>query len=242
MPPRRDRCCVLVYHSVGANWDYSTSLVDFKNQIELLNQTHDIVPLADFVDKTAAGAKSLAALTFDDGYEDNFEVFRLLQGMGLPFTIFLCTAFLDSGVCNWGTQFRGLRSLTWEQVSEMGNSGVELGSHMHHHLRWTDCSDSELEREIHRSISLIRERCGQAVRFFAYPYGQFDSRNRSILSGFGIQAGFTGVHKTSGMITNPFEIPRLSVNAEDSLVDFKQSIYSQRDPLALARSMRRLIR
>jgi peptidoglycan/xylan/chitin deacetylase (PgdA/CDA1 family) len=182
----------------------------------------------------------VAALTFDDGYEDNFKIFRLLQTKGLPFTIFLCTGFLESGVCNWGTQFRGLHSLTWQQASEMAHAEVELGSHMHNHLRWTECSDAQLKEEIDRSTRLIGERCGRAVRFFAYPYGRCDARCGRILREHGIQAAFTGVHKTSGKIEDRFQIPRLSVNAEDSLIDLKQSITGQRDPLALAGSVRRL--
>lgn len=242
MPPRLDRSCVLVYHSVGADWPNSIALADFKNQIALLEESHNIVPLADLIGQTASGIKSLAVLTFDDGYKDNFEIFRFLQAKGLPFTLFLCTAFLDSGVCNWGTQFRGLRSLTWTQAGEMARAGVELGSHMHNHKRWTSCSDDELKEELNRSTRLIKERCGQAVRFFAYPYGQCDARCGRILGERGIQAGLTGVHKTFREIEDRFQIPRLSVNAEDSLADFKQSISGQRDLLAAASSARQLFR
>ncbi len=240
MPPRRDRSCVLVYHSVGAGWKNSITLADFKDQIALLEESHNIIPLADLIGQTASGTKSLAALTFDDGYEDNFEIFRLLQAKGLPFTLFLCTAFLDSGVCNWGTRFRSLRSLTWAQAGEMAQAGVELGSHMHNHRRWINCSDDELKEEINRSTRLIGDRCGQVVRFFAYPYGQCDARCSRILAEQGIQAGLTGTHKTFREIEDRFQIPRLSINAEDSLTDFKQSIFGQRDLLAAASSARRL--
>jgi peptidoglycan/xylan/chitin deacetylase (PgdA/CDA1 family) len=61
----------------------------------------DFVPLVEAVSKLRTGKleRSLACVTFDDGYVDNLEVAApLLKKMGIPATFFVATQFSDGGM------------------------------------------------------------------------------------------------------------------------------------------------
>lgn len=50
----------------------------------------------------AGSGKKLLALTFDDGYRDNFtEAYPLLKRLGVPFTVYVTTSFPDSEAVLW---------------------------------------------------------------------------------------------------------------------------------------------
>jgi peptidoglycan/xylan/chitin deacetylase (PgdA/CDA1 family) len=72
--------------------------------MEIVARRFSVVPLDDLVERlgTGAGAGGLAAVTFDDGYEDNcLCAFPILSRMGLPATIFLATDYVGHARPFW---------------------------------------------------------------------------------------------------------------------------------------------
>jgi peptidoglycan/xylan/chitin deacetylase (PgdA/CDA1 family) len=71
----------------------------------MLQGSSTIVDLADLVSKIRERKPipaNAVALTFDDGYRDNYEVaFPILQKYGVPATIFLTTSFIDQKEVPW---------------------------------------------------------------------------------------------------------------------------------------------
>lgn len=60
----------------------------------------NVLPLDDAVDRLSRGAlpERAAAITFDDGYADNYtDALPLLREHGMPATFFVATGFLDGG-------------------------------------------------------------------------------------------------------------------------------------------------
>jgi len=71
----------------------------FKKQINYLNRRFTIVSLDDIVDQVKSNKlrKDNIALTFDDGYENNYFVAApYLEELGLPFTIFICPELIQN--------------------------------------------------------------------------------------------------------------------------------------------------
>src|SRR5215469_11890972 len=116
-PPRSGRSLILAYHSIGSESPAAVPEALFRQEMNLLSRAYSVVPLTALVDRILRGETGLAALTFDDGYQDCYErAFPILQEMALPFTLFLATGFLQTGQCEWANGYSMLPPLTWAQV------------------------------------------------------------------------------------------------------------------------------
>ncbi len=105
-------------------------------------------------------------LTFDDGYSDNYvNAFPIMQQEGFVGTFFVITEV---------TEQRNVDYMTWEQVVEMKEAGMEIGSHTRTHPSLPGMSVETIWRELAESRALLQQRLGQEVNSFAYPYGRFD--------------------------------------------------------------------
>ncbi len=64
---------------------------------------HKVVAMSELLDRLEQGApESVLAITFDDGYRDNYEnAFPVLERYGLPATVFLATGGIDTGEALW---------------------------------------------------------------------------------------------------------------------------------------------
>ncbi len=97
---------ILAFH--GLREDDDNALLDnsvhtkrsaFQLTCRHLAQNYQVLPLQQIVDHLKEGAalpKRSVAITFDDGYESNFQLaYPILQEFSLPATIFLTSGFLD---------------------------------------------------------------------------------------------------------------------------------------------------
>ena len=99
---RPRRFLLLTFHRVndeGHPFFGGTPVELFRRQMETLRRYFDVWPLGELVDRvreTGQVPLNAAAITFDDGYRDNFtHAFPVLRELGLPATIFLVTRALD---------------------------------------------------------------------------------------------------------------------------------------------------
>jgi peptidoglycan/xylan/chitin deacetylase (PgdA/CDA1 family) len=110
---RRPHVLVLAYHRVTPDdqlpaVDYPAMHVGtttFALQLRVLRRLYDVVPLAE-LEAYLSGATPLrrhvAAITFDDGYRDNYRnAFPILARENLPATFFLSVGFVDRGEAFW---------------------------------------------------------------------------------------------------------------------------------------------
>jgi peptidoglycan/xylan/chitin deacetylase (PgdA/CDA1 family) len=85
-----------------------------------LARYHKVVSLRDALDHLESGSpESVLAVTFDDGYQDNYlHAFPILHRYGLPATVFLTTGSLDSRDPLWFEELSGaLKNTTNESVN-----------------------------------------------------------------------------------------------------------------------------
>lgn len=107
---RRDSVLILVYHNIvpdGVAIGGDTSLhlprEVFAAQLDLLRETHDVVPLeAVLVDGVAGARRPQAVITFDDAYRGALTVgIREVVDRGLPATVFVAPAFMGGQFFWW---------------------------------------------------------------------------------------------------------------------------------------------
>lgn len=77
----------------------------FEKEVQWLSKHFTIVPLRDIEkmneEKNFTG-KNLCAITFDDGYRNNYlNAFPILKKYNVPATIFLTTGFVDRSIALW---------------------------------------------------------------------------------------------------------------------------------------------
>lgn len=103
---------ILYYHRVNNDGDpffpaITTAL--FEQEIRHLARHYNVVSLSDLLNHLEDGSpERTLAVTFDDGYQDNYEnAFPVLQRYGVPATIFLTTGSLDSRQPLWFEQLAG---------------------------------------------------------------------------------------------------------------------------------------
>jgi peptidoglycan/xylan/chitin deacetylase (PgdA/CDA1 family)/CelD/BcsL family acetyltransferase involved in cellulose biosynthesis len=97
---------ILYYHRVNDDNDpffpaMPTGL--FEREMRYIAQHYKVVSLSELQQHlTAGGPEPVLAVTFDDGYQDNYQnAFPVLQRYGLPATIFLTTGSIDTREPLW---------------------------------------------------------------------------------------------------------------------------------------------
>lgn len=115
----RHRFRILTYHGVDPlrdpylNFDgLQVEPERFEAQLAVLAKACRVVPLRDLVQALAEGRDPglrAAAITFDDGYQNNLEIAApILRRMGLPATFFITTGYMDGAAQPWWYVFRAM--------------------------------------------------------------------------------------------------------------------------------------
>lgn len=62
-------------------------------------------------------------------------------------------------------------ALSWEQIGEMAEHGINFGSHTCSHPNLSHADEGQIEKEVGESKRIIEEHLDRRVQGFAYPYG-----------------------------------------------------------------------
>jgi peptidoglycan/xylan/chitin deacetylase (PgdA/CDA1 family) len=103
-----DRVVVLAYHNVvtggappAGDLSLHLPLSSFREQLDFLQQTYDVVPLERMHEPTGPG-RPRAVVTFDDAYRGAIALgLPELAQRGLPATVFVCPGRLGAGAFWW---------------------------------------------------------------------------------------------------------------------------------------------
>jgi peptidoglycan/xylan/chitin deacetylase (PgdA/CDA1 family) len=169
-----------------------------------------------------------AVITFDDGWKSQYEVaWPIMKKFGYPFTMFIYTEGVRGGSLGGG------EAITWEQLADMRDNGVDIQAHSatHQDLREghnimlvsggkrtrTKLTGSEYEQwvqnEVVGSKQLLEQRLGIKVNCFAVPFGNYNEHVREIARNSGYEAMFT-VYGQPITFTSPLDsVGRYAIEA-----------------------------
>lgn len=173
---------------------------------------------ADVVD----GRRRVLHVTFDDAFRSLALALPALEVLGVPVTVFACTAQADEGRPldvpeleeDVRANPRAYETMDWDALRALVERGVEVGSHTISHPHLTRLADDELDRELGASRTRLEDEIGSPCRFLAYPYGEADERVRAAAR----RAGYDAAFGLRGSAIDRYALPRVDFYRNDSLV------------------------
>ena len=228
---------VLYYHRIDDELHRScVTRRAFREQMQYLrNSSYRIVPLGTLMRAFEAGeefAPRTVAVTFDDGFADNYEnAFPVLAELGIPATIFVTTAALGSTLSVLRERPGALPALTWDQVREMLRGPITIGSHTLTHPHLTQISSDALRRELIRSRDVITAETGVATDLFCYPHGDMNARVRDAVRLAGYRLACSTYPGPVTLASDPLAVPRTFIARDDTLADFARKLSGAYDYL-----------
>jgi peptidoglycan/xylan/chitin deacetylase (PgdA/CDA1 family) len=122
---------VLMYHRIADPvtdpWDLSVSAENFDQQLGILSKKWKVISLPQLVDKLQKGhlEKNTVAISFDDGYLDNFTVaLPILEKYGLPASFFIPSYNIEDQQPYW-----------WDVLEDLVFNTAELPAVIELHIK-----------------------------------------------------------------------------------------------------------
>jgi hypothetical protein len=111
-----------------------------------------------------------------------------------------------------------VKPLSWDQIREMSDGGIEIGSHTVTHPYLTKMTSEAMKFELAESKRVIEENTGKQVKSLAYPAGAFDRKVQACAEECGYEFGVSYKHEVKKLTKDDaFAIPRIHVETD---VDF----------------------
>lgn len=225
---------ILTYHSIGNEGSgeigselYCVSESEFRAQVAYLAKNNALRRMKDdrfakTKDELVHRASSLVLhntiLTFDDGLLNNYTVaYPILRKLGLTAYFFILVGKIGkNGYMNW------------QQIKELKDAGMIIGSHGITHRILTTLSSKDLDYELRSSKKALEENLGCVIDCLSIPRG-FD--NKKIMNA-AKEAGYKTIFTSDD---------RISIKADWGLKKFVSVLnngYSLKDKsIALAKNV-----
>lgn len=178
----------------------------FARHLDMLLQRYTLVTMDEFGSWLAGRARfdrSPCALTFDDGWADNYEVaFPLLKRFGAPATIFLITGSVGSP---------GM--LSWEQIEEMESAGISFGSHTVTHALLGQCHRDQVRFELEESRVVLDGRLKRRSGWFCFPKGSHSEESCELVREY-YSGAVTTVPGWVSMGDDPTRLHRIGIHED----------------------------
>lgn len=184
-----DYANILMFHRVNS-YDFdslTTPTHGFEETIREISTNYRAISLRELIvkikNKTKIESNSVA-VTFDDGYKDNFEnAAPILLKYGIPATFFVTSGYINSQrVFSWDReQDSKFPLMSWDDVRSLSRMGFDIGSHTINHVNLGKVSSQEAREELYGSKAQIEDEVGKPVNTFAYPFGRKDCIRKDVI-------------------------------------------------------------
>jgi peptidoglycan/xylan/chitin deacetylase (PgdA/CDA1 family) len=173
------RITVLLYHRISDDVrdNLTVGIEQFERQMAIVAERCHVLPIEEVLAASVIpkSPRPLVAVTFDDGYLDNYlHAAPILLRHDIPAAFFVATGIIDSDRRFPHDLRRGnpaIPTMRWEQLRTMHRWGFTIGSHTVNHIDCASEPEDVVREELHRSRDALRSELGIAEPILAYPYG-----------------------------------------------------------------------
>lgn len=198
----------LCYHNIDDHGSkaLTLSIAEFEREMEAIKTNgFTVIPMQDFL-AWRRGEKNIpnksCIITIDDGWVSAYtNAWPILKKYNYPFTLFIYINYVNTGG----------KSMSWDQLAEMRDAGVDIQSHTYSHSSLkvpggnVDAKakasikkdvaelgvDGWMRKEIIESKSVLEKQLGIKCNVFAYPFGVWTPKAVEIVKEGGYEAAFT---------------------------------------------------
>jgi peptidoglycan/xylan/chitin deacetylase (PgdA/CDA1 family) len=205
-----DSVVFLIYHRFGEDRYPSTNirLEQFEAQIkELQDGGYQFLKMSEAVERLKTKKpfpEKTVVITIDDAFKSVLtEAWPRLKAAGIPMALFVSTDPVDEGIPGY---------LTWDEIRQLRDEGVEIGHHgaAHSHLLYEE--DMGAQEDIERASKRFQEELGFVPDVFAYPYGEYDQGLINLMERLGFKAAFAQYSGAAPIGGEIYALPRFPVN------------------------------
>ena len=199
-----------MYHKFGVSKYPTTSVTieQFESHLEEFKKPkYSVLPLEFIMDSISSDTtlpENVISFTVDDADRSFLEVaWPRLKALNFSVVLFINTNLVSQNNKNY---------LNWNEIRQLINEGVTIGSHSHTHNHLNTYNLTELKEEIETSNRIFLKELGKIPSLFAFPYGETNLDLMNMLEDYNFKAAF-GQH--SGVInetSNKYYLPRFSIN------------------------------
>lgn len=200
-----------IYHRFGESRYAATNIdtdVFEKQLIWLKEQRLSTISVSELEKALATGNKLEGVMiTIDDAYSSFYQnAFPLIKKYQIKASLFVNTEQVGQ---------KGYMS--WSQIKEVMEAGIEIGNHTHTHLQLLSLPKSERQKkwkeELQTSQTAFQQHVGFVPKYFAYPYGEYDDQYITYLKEAGFSLAFAQHSGGISLATNIFALPRFPMGA-----------------------------
>jgi len=204
------RVPILIYHHIR-NFSESDSLEaeifivtpeNFEAQLKYLQENNftaiSFKDLVNYLSGHFIMPKQPIIISFDDGLSSQYaNALPLLEKYNFTATFFIFTNPIG----------RSKNYLTWDQVKELDELGMEIGGHGKYHLFFDRLdSKNQLIEEIFGGKKIIEEELGKSISTIAYPFGSYNGEVMAMVE----EAGYESARDIiNGVIHTPKDLYHL---------------------------------
>ena len=186
---------------------YDIQVKAFEEQLKCLSQKGY---RATVIEETIEHPEKNITLTFDDGELNNFTcAFPILKQSGFPAYFFVTINRIGK---------KGY--MGWEELKELRDSGMIIGSHGVNHLILTELTDKRIEEELVTSKDVLEQHLKVNVDYFSVPRGFYNERVQQLA----LKSGYNKILvSTPPKEPSSFCIGRLAVKSNWNISRFSQA-------------------
>jgi peptidoglycan/xylan/chitin deacetylase (PgdA/CDA1 family) len=214
-----NRIPVLMYHSINYDPNDPTNVLrvpkaKFAAEMKWLYDngytTLSLDELYDAVSNNKPVYKKSVVLTFDDGYEDNFQsALPVIKQYHFKATVFMITSEIGDSKNGY---------LTAAELKEMDKSGMKIECHTVTHPDLDTLSYNKQYAELANSKAALETLLGRTINFIAYPSGRYNDNTIAAAKKTGYKMCFKMKGGIAALSDNRYEFPRAFVG--ENLADF----------------------